>query len=115
MTLGEQQRIFTHNIGKLIVFAYERGYELTFGDAYRDPRLAVLNAQEGKGIVKSLHTQRLAVDFNLFKDDVYLPKSEDYAVLGVYWKTLDPLNRWGGDFKPVPDGNHFSSMYGGVQ
>lgn len=115
MNLGQQQRIFTQNIGKLIDFAYAQGWELTFGDAYRDPRLAQLNAQQGKGIANSLHSQRLAVDFNLFKDGQYLPKSEDYAQLGAYWKTLDPANCWGGDFKPVPDGNHFSSSYGGVK
>lgn len=115
MSLSDQQQVFTHNVGKLIIFAYDKGYSLTFGDAYRDPRLAVLNAQAGKGIVKSLHTQRLAVDLNLFKDGMYMAKSEDYAELGQYWKTLDPLNRWGGDFKPVPDGNHFSSTYGGIQ
>lgn len=115
MTLGEQQQLFTHNIGKLIIFAYEQGLSLTFGDAYRDPRLAALNAAEKKGIVNSLHTQRLAVDFNLFRKGVYLPKSEDYDQLGTYWKTLDPMNRWGGDFKPVSDGNHFSMTYGGIQ
>lgn len=115
MTLSEKQQTFTKNIGLLIGWAYANGYAMTFGDAYRDPRLAALNAQQGKGIVKSLHTQRLAVDFNLFKAGVYLPKSEDYRPLGEYWKTLDPLNRWGGDFKPVPDGNHFSMTDGGIQ
>lgn len=115
MKLSEQQRLFTKLIAQLIEFAYLRGFELTFGDAYRDPRLAMLNAQEGKGIAKSLHTQRLAIDFNLFKDGSYTPKSEDYKELGDYWKTLHPLCRWGGDFKPVPDGNHFSMEFGGIR
>lgn len=113
MTLGEKQRVFTLNIGKLIVWAYAAGYELTFGDAYRDPRLAALNAQQGKGITNSLHTRRLAVDFNLFKGGTYLPQSEDYRPLGEFWKTLDPLNRWGGEFRPLADGNHFSMEDGG--
>lgn len=115
MTLSEQQRIFTLNIAMLIQYAYANGYQLTFGDAYRDPRLAALNAQQGRGIANSLHTQRLAVDFNLFRGGEYLVKSEDYAPLGVFWKNLHPLNRWGGDFKPVQDGNHFSMTYGGIQ
>ena len=38
-TLGEKQRRFTKCIGMLIGYAYANGYELTFGDAYRDPRL----------------------------------------------------------------------------
>lgn len=115
MNLGEKQRYFTMLVGKLIDYAYTNGYELTFGDAYRDPRLAALNAQQGKGITHSLHTQRLAVDFNLFKDGIYLPDSKDYALLGEFWKTLDPLCCWGGDFLPVPDGNHFSLTDGGIK
>lgn len=113
MTLGEQQRRFTRLIGQLIIFAYGNGYELTFGDAYRSPEQAALNAAAGKGIANSLHSQRLAVDFNLFKDGKYLAKSEDYKSLGDYWKSLDSLCCWGGDFKPTADGNHFSMTYGG--
>jgi hypothetical protein len=115
VSLGEQQRLFVKLIGQLIDFTYSQGYELTFGDAYRDPRLAQLNAQQGKGISNSLHSQRLAVDFNLFKDGQYLPKSEDYRPLGDFWKSLNPLCCWGGDFGTLPDGNHFSMTFGGVK
>lgn len=114
MTLGQKQRIFTWCIGQLISWAYANGYELTFGDAYRDPRLAELNAKQGKGIKNSLHCERLAVDFNLFKDGKYLTDSEDYRPLGDYWKSLHTLARWGGDFSR-PDGNHFSFSYAGRQ
>ena len=38
MTLSEAQRKFTRMIGSLIFMAYANGYELSFGDAYRDPR-----------------------------------------------------------------------------
>lgn len=114
-TLSSQQCRFTELIGQLIAWVYANGYALTFGDAYRDPRLAALNAAEGKGIVNSLHTQRLAVDFNLFRNGHYLPQSKDYEPLGIYWKSLHPLCRWGGDFMPIPDGNHFSMEYGGIK
>lgn len=112
LKLGEKQRIFAYNIGLLIAHAYQSGYELTFGDAYRDPRLAQLNADEGKGIVNSLHCSRLAIDFNLFRNGVFLTASADHKPLGDYWKTLHPLNRWGGDFKK-PDGNHYSMSHEG--
>ena len=115
MTRSEKQGVFTQNIGRLIEWAYAAGYKLTFGDAYRDPRLSALNAAQGKGIANSLHSRRLAVDFNLFKDSLYLPKSEDYKPLGDFWKTLHPLNRWGGDFRPMADGNHFSMEDGGTK
>jgi hypothetical protein len=112
MTLAEKQRLFTRNIGKLIQFAYESGYELTFGDAYRSPEQAALNAKAGKGIANSLHTQRLAVDFNLFKDGQFLQQTEDHRPLGEYWQSLHQLNVWGGDFG---DGNHYAMTHGGVK
>lgn len=113
MTLGEQQRLFVKLVGQLIGYAYENGYELTFGDAYRTPAQAAANAQSGSGISSSLHTQRLAIDLNAFKGGVYQADTEQYAELGAYWKSLHPLCRWGGDFNSRPDGNHFSMTYGG--
>ncbi|HFV9295710.1 TPA: M15 family peptidase, partial [Serratia fonticola] len=78
MTLSEKQRRFTAMIGKLIAFAESNGYGLTFGEAYRTPEQAALNAKKGSGISNSLHTQRLAVDFNLFINGEYQTKTEAY-------------------------------------
>lgn len=113
MTLGQQQRIFTRLVAQLILYAYEQDYELTFGEALRDPRIAELNAQKGSGISNSLHLDKLAIDLNLFKAGEWLQGSMDHAILGVYWKQLHPLCRWGGDFKPKPDGNHYSMEWDG--
>ena len=100
MTLGEKQRKFTRMIADLIIFAYDNGYELTFSEAYRTPEQAKLNAKSGTGIKNSLHTQRLAVDFNLFKEGVYLTKTTDHQPLGEYWESIG--GKWGGRFN---DGN----------
>jgi hypothetical protein len=112
MTLGEKQRLFTRLIGKLIEYAYAQGYELTFGDAYRSPEQAKLNAAAGKGIVNSLHCERLAIDLNLFINGEYKTQTEDYRKLGEYWEALGADCRWGGRFSR-PDGNHFSITHGG--
>lgn len=112
MTLGEKQRLFTRLVGKLIEYAYASGYELTFGDAYRSPQQARLNAQAGSGIVNSLHCERLAIDLNLFNDGVYQTDSAAYKPLGEYWEKLGPECCWGGRFSK-PDGNHFSISHGG--
>jgi hypothetical protein len=112
VTLGEKQRRFVRLIGRLIEWAYANGYELTFGDAYRTPAQAEANAAAGIGIAKSLHTQRLAVDFNLFREGVFLTASEDHRPLGEFWKSLAPDTRWGGDFSK-PDGNHYSLEFEG--
>lgn len=112
MTLGEKQRRFTECIGRLIQWAYANGYELTFGDAYRSPQQAAANAAAGTGIAASVHTQRLAVDFNLFIDGAWQQTTEAHKPLGEYWKSLDPEARWGGDFKKQ-DGNHYSFTHEG--
>lgn len=109
LTLGQKQRLFCKLTARLILYAYEQGYELTYGDAFRDPLFAEFKA--------TLHAKRLAVDLNLFKNGVYLKDSSDHAPLGVYWKSLHPLCRWGGDFKGPkgPDGNHYSMEHEGIK
>lgn len=114
MTLGEKQRLFTRLVAQLIHYAYASGFELTFGEVLRRPAVAVANAAAGTGIANSLHRLSLAVDFNLFKSGVYLTDSETHRSLGDYWKTLDPLCRWGGDFASK-DGNHYSIEHEGVR
>jgi hypothetical protein len=60
----------------------------------------------------SLHYSGLANDIAVYIDGIYQEHTEAYAELGEFWKSLDPDNRWGGDFKKS-DGNHFSITYGG--
>jgi hypothetical protein len=110
VTLREKQSLFVRLVSQLIQRATEMGYELTFGETYRTPEQAILNAKAGKGIKNSLHTERLAVDFNLFKDGRYLAHTEDHMKLGEYWEALHPLCRWGGRFN---DGNHYSLEHEG--
>jgi hypothetical protein len=109
LTLGERQRLFTHNVSKLISCIYSWKYSCTFGEAYRTPEQAALYAHEGKGIKDSLHCQRLAIDINLFSPDgTYLTDSDDYSLFGKYWETLHPANEWGGHLTGgLIDGNHF--------
>ncbi|HEN3661903.1 TPA: M15 family metallopeptidase [Yersinia enterocolitica] len=113
MTLSEKQAVFTVMIAQLINWADEHGYRLTFGEAYRTSEQAALNAKNGKGITNSLHTQRLAVDFNLFINGQYQTKTEAYKPLGEYWESIG--GSWGGRFKSNPDGNHFSLEHNGVK
>ena len=123
LSLGEKQRLFTSLVAKLIDYACSQGYGITLGEAWRPPETAQLYAKQGKGISKSLHIQRLAIDLNLFRDDEYLTNSEDYQFLGEFWENLTGEGYsccWGGRFKdsegnPRPDGNHFSIEHGGVK
>ena len=118
MTLRQRQSLFVRLVGQLIARAHEAGYELTFGEAHRPKEQAARMAQQGKGIANSLHTDRLAIDFNLFRDGVFLTTTEDHRPLGEWWEQLHPLCRWGGRFKDSqgrskPDGNHYSLSYDG--
>lgn len=108
MTLLEKQTLFTKLVTLLLQNIQMAGYECTFGDAYRSPEEA-----ERLGFKNSLHTQRLAIDLNLFKDGKYLTKTEDYERFGKFWESLSGANyicAWGGRFS---DGNHFSIAHNG--
>jgi hypothetical protein len=105
VTLRERQSLFVTLVARLILKATEMGFELTFGETYRTPEQAILNAKAGKGTKNSLHCDRLAVDLNLFKDGRFLGSTEDHRKLGEWWETLHPDCRWGGHFN---DGNHYS-------
>ena len=111
MTLGQKQRKFTRMIAQLIEYAYVNGYELTFGDAYRDPRLhGDVGVKKSYSSANSLHKSRLAVDFNLFKNGQYLTTTEAHRPLGEYWESIG--GAWGGRFS-LPVGNHYSLEHGG--
>ena len=112
MKLREKQSLFTVLIADLIQHARALGYDLTFGEAYRPPETAALYAKQRKGIAASLHTLRLAVDFNLFKDGHYLTSTEAHRPLGEYWELQsgdDYECCWGGRFR---DGGHYSIAHG---
>lgn len=112
MTLREKQSLFVALVAELIRFAYSSGYELTFGEAVRSAEEAARLKKEGKGIMLSQHTQRLAIDLNLFKDGVFLSSTKHHQPLGEWWEQQHPLCRWGGRFN---DGNHYSLEHEGRQ
>lgn len=115
LTLREKQSLFVRLVARLIDQATLLGYELTFGECYRTPEQAALNAEKGSGIRNSLHTQRLAIDLLLFIKGAYQTSTEAYRPLGVWWEglsTADYTCAWGGRFN---DGNHFSIAHNGVK
>lgn len=113
MTLREKQSIFVLLVAKLILQANALGYALTFGETYRSKEEAERLFKLGKGIKNSLHTSRLAIDLNLFKNGVYLTSTKNHEILGKYWESLSTPEytcHWGGRFG---DGNHYSVGHAG--
>jgi hypothetical protein len=108
-----KQIAFQRCVWRLQQFAEERGYALTFGDAWDQDK-------DGGHMRKSAHYSRLAIDFNLFVKDEegewtwVRGSSEAWQALGMFWKTLHPEARFGGDFKSR-DYGHFSFEDGGIR
>ena len=95
-----RRKLFSALIPKLINKMLDDGYTPLIG-------------KDGlKHMDGSLHYEGLAMDIDLFKDDVYLTKTEYHQSFGVYWENLHALCRWGGRFKKK-DGNHYSVTYQG--
>ncbi len=136
---SDLQKLFFGLIIQWGAEALIRGYEITWGEAFRTDEQAEINAigpqgreivakrvevilpvlakclrnnGETKGLRKTAHGRRLAIDLNLFKNGIYLTKTEDWKELGEYWETLHSLCRWGGRFG---DGNHLSMEFEGVK
>lgn len=105
MSMVDEQSSFAHAVADLIKFAIGQGFQVTFGDAYRDPRCPY-------GHPKSFHKKRLAIDLNLFRNGKYLTTAADHVILGRKWEDMG--GTWGGRFDLNGDGvegddaNHYS-------
>lgn len=118
MSLVSLQGYFALSIADLIQYCRSQGLTVTFGEAYRPPEMAKIYAEQGKGIVNSLHCMRLAIDLNLFRMDKQFVTVEDYRPIGEWWTAQTDENIhthcWGGYFQR-PDADHFSVEYNGIK
>jgi hypothetical protein len=92
-----------------------QGYTVSEGEGWRTEEQAALYAARGKGILLSIHRDRMGQDLIIRDKDGKEVGKEDYARAGAAWKALDKDNAWGGDFtgKTAGDYQHFSHRYGG--
>jgi len=108
-TLSQKQQRFARMVARLIDQANALGFEVTLGDAYRDPRLhGEFGVKQGYGAGRSCHKLRLAIDLNLFKGGKFLTDSSAHLQLGEWWESQG--GSWGGRFQ---DGNHYSLEHEG--
>lgn len=109
-TLGQKQRRFARLVPRLIDQAHVLGFEVTLGDAFRDPRVfGPIGTRMGYGESRSAHKQRLAIDLNLFRNGRFLTDTESHRPLGEWWEAQGGV--WGGRFQ---DGNHYSLEHDGI-
>ena len=85
MTLRQKQSKFARMIPLLILFAYEKGYEITFGDFY----------------AKTGHRKW---SFH-YRNGRFLRSTKSHEPLGIFWESMG--GTWGGRFGRK-DGNHYS-------
>jgi hypothetical protein len=137
LTLGRKQKLFARLVGQLLGRIYEQGYECSLGEVKRSDEqscinsykkagraelaqhieakfpalaIAISNNGKGNGILLSLHRDQLALDLNLFKDDVWCQDTASYQPFGEWWEQLHELCAWGGRFG---DPGHFSVQHQG--
>jgi hypothetical protein len=109
MSMVAKQQRFALAIADLIHYANDNGLPVTFGDAYRDPRLhGKIGEKLGYGNRHSCHKLRLAVDLNIIIDGE-IAGSNAYNFLHDYWDKL------GGAQRIPEDLNHFSFLHQGYR
>ena len=111
MTLREARCAFTQADAELTLWAISQGYEVANAEGM--DRITEKD-KTSDHMKNSLHDIGLAQDKDLYKDGVYLTKTEDHQLLGERWEEMGihkglPLC-WGGRFG---DGTHYSLSWGG--
>lgn len=108
MSLSQEQAAFLMDACKLIQYATEQGWTVTGGELYRTPEQQEIYLKTGRSkTMASNHLKRCAIDLNFFKNGQLTWDKQQLAPLGQYWESLNPKNRWGGNFKSLIDVPHF--------
>ena len=108
MSLVPEQAAFLLDTCKLIAFATEQGFVVTTGEGWRSIEQQKIYVETGRSkTMNSNHGRRLAHDYNFFLDGELCYDKAKLAPIGAYWESLNPKNRWGGNFKSLVDVPHF--------
>lgn len=105
MSLSDEQAKFLQHVILLVQFAVQLGFKVTPGELARTIEQQKIYVQTGRSkTLNSMHLKKLAIDLNFFLHGKYinnLPQYETLKILkpiGKFWESLDPKNRWGGNF-----------------
>ncbi len=104
MTLREEQNKFARDVNKLLAWAFEMGYEVSFGEAFRTPEQQDIYVKTGRSkTYNSKHLKRCAIDLHFFKGgELCYPEAA-----GRTWQELDSKNEAGMFWKSFQDSPHF--------
>ena len=108
MSMVAEQAAFLRDACKLIQYATEQGWVVTGGELFRTAEQQTIYVKTGRSkTMNSNHLKRCAIDLNFFRDGKLVWDRAQLAPLGAFWESLDPKNRWGGNFKSLVDVPHF--------
>jgi hypothetical protein len=111
MNLVAEQNAFLLDFAKLINYIdnTDDGMLITGGELWRTPEQQKIYFDSGKSkTMNSNHLRRLAVDLNFIKNGIVIYDKEALQRYGDYWESLNPANRWGGNFPKWFPGSTFT-------
>ena len=108
MSLVNEQAKFLLDVCKLVQFADEHGFTVTGGELWRTAEQQEIYVRTGRSrTMKSNHLRRLAIDLNFLRGGAVIWDKDELTEVGKFWESLDPKNRWGGNFTTLKDVPHF--------
>lgn len=104
MSLGTEQEAFVVDVVcQLIPKAWELGFAVRFGEVQRMMEMQEIYVKTGRSkTLDSQHLKKLAIDLVLLIDGKVATR-EQIKPLGDYWESLNPKNRWGGNWRGLVD------------
>ena len=108
MPLVNEQAAFLLDICKLIPYATSLGFVLTGGELERKIEMQQIYIKSGRSkTMNSMHLKKCALDLNFFKNGKLVYDINLLKPIGTYWESLNPKNKWGGNWNSFKDVPHF--------
>lgn len=108
MSMVAEQAKFLQDVCKLVAYATEKGFTVTGGELFRTAEQQKIYVETGRSkTMNSNHLKRCAIDLNFFLGGNLTYDVVVLRPLGVYWKSLDAKNDWGGFWTSFKDAPHF--------
>ncbi|MDD5062762.1 MAG: M15 family metallopeptidase [Candidatus Marinimicrobia bacterium] len=99
MSMVQSQFEFLQDTLKLMDFIMRHGFVITYGEVYRTREQQQIYFNTGRSkTMNSRHLERMALDLNFFLNGRLVNDPEILAPIGRLWMSLNPKNRWGGDW-----------------
>lgn len=121
--LQKKQVQYLEDEARLIMFISISSYSAIGGERQRYPWVQQKKFDDGHSLAKpgeSQHEVCMATDLEFFDEDgnwLEVPGKTDIQAVAIhkgklqkfgdYWESIDPKNKWGGNFKNLYDPGHF--------